>query len=253
MIKAVIIEDEEKSVKVIRKLTEKFFADTLEIVGQADGVDSGIALIEQTQPQLAFMDIELIDGSSFSIIKHFPNLSFRIIFTTAFDNYAIKAFRFSAIDYLLKPIDDDEFCTAVEKFLNTQSDKSQEQLELASQLYQHPEDINRSKIAIKSNHSIIFEPLTDLVAFLAVKNYTEIFSIHNKKYTTSKNLGFYEELLLSVQNFFRIHHSTIINLDYIQSLNYPKNSHSATVKMKDGSEYTVSARRLASLKERLYI
>ncbi|MCE2962943.1 MAG: LytR/AlgR family response regulator transcription factor [Chitinophagales bacterium] len=250
MIRAVIIEDEERGVKVIERLINKFFSDKIEVVGKSDGVDSGIALIESLKPDLIFLDIELIDGSSFSILQHFDDPWFRVIFTTAFDHYAVKAFKFSAIDYLLKPINDEEFFQAVQRYMQMNIINTPEQFQNAALFYQEPKEQNH-KLAIRSNNGICFENLSDIQALTAEKNYTDIHCLNKKKYTTSKNLGFYEELLLTNNNFIRIHHSTIVNLDHIRELRQSKNSHSAEVLLAEGLEFTVSARRLAELKSRL--
>lgn len=250
MIKAVIIEDEERGVKVIHRLINKFFVDKIEIVGKTDGVDSAITLIESLKPDLIFLDIELIDGSSFSILQHFVNPSFRVIFTTAFDHFAIKAFKFSAIDYLLKPINDEEFFQAVQRYIQSENINMTEQFHNAASFYQAPKE-QHHKLAIRANHGMSFENITDILAFAAEKNYTDIHSLNKKKYTTSKNLGYYEELLSLHTNFIRIHHSTIVNLDHILELRQSKNSHSAEVLMREGLEFTVSARRLVELKSRL--
>lgn len=250
MVRAIIIEDEEKSVKVIERLIRNYFSDRIILAGKADGVDTGIALIKSLQPDLVFLDIELVDGSSFSILNHFSEPKFGIIFTTAFDNYAIKAFKFSAIDYLLKPIDDEEFCSAVHRYFDRNPSNSIEQIQNASSHYHTPKGVH-SKLAIRSNHGLVFISIMDIVALRAEKNYTDIFTLHKKQYTTSKHLGYYDELLTTNSNFVRIHHSTIINLGHIIELRQSKNSHSAEVILQEGHEYTVSARRLAELKSRL--
>jgi two-component system LytT family response regulator len=250
MIKAVIIEDEEKSVRVIERLIHKFYADKIEWLGKAEGVDTGIALIEATQPDLVFLDIELIDGSSFSILQHFPDPSFRVIFTTAFDHFAVKAFKFSAIDYLLKPIDDEEFFQAVQRYIQKENAPISEQIQNATSYYHSPKEKSH-KLAIRSNHGMSFEVISDILALTAEKNYTDLHCLNKKKFTTSKNLGYYEELLSLHPNFVRIHHSTIVNIDHILELRQSKNSHAAEVILSEGHEYAVSARRLAELKSRL--
>lgn len=251
MIRVIIIEDEQKSLRVLSRLVEKYFADKLAIIGTADGIDSGISLIKTSNPELIFLDIELIDGSSFSILKHFPQPQFKIIFTTAFDSYAIKAFKFSAIDYLLKPIDDEEFQAAVQRYIDIKAPLQIEQLTNAQAIYYGPKDITQTKLAIKTYQGTSFVSVIDIVAFCAEKSYTDIHCLDKKKYTTSKNLGYYEELLSSHREFVRIHHSTIINISYILELHQPKNSHSAEVNMRNGTQYIVSTRRLSELRERL--
>ena len=188
MIRAVIIEDEEKSVKVLERLINKFYKDKIEVVGKAEGVDTGIAVVEALNPDLVFLDIELIDGSSFSILQHFSDPKFRIIFTTAFDQFAVKAFKFSAIDYLLKPINDEEFFQSVQRYIRSENFNTTEQFLNAASFYQAPKE-QQHKLAIRANQGMSFENITDVLAFTAEKNYTDIHCLNKKKYTTSKNLG----------------------------------------------------------------
>lgn len=251
MINCIIVEDEEKSLNVLKKLIAKYFSESLNILGNADSIESGISLIQKANPDLVFLDIELIDGSSFHILKQFPDANFGVIFTTAFDNYAIKAFKFSAIDYLLKPIDDQEFQEAVNRFVKSKSRHQIEQLNNAQSMYSDARNSHSNKLAIRHGEGIVFELISDVLALIADKNYTNIHCLSKKRYTTSKNLGYYDDLLIPSFNFFRIHHSTIVNIDHIQEFHHSRNSHSGEVIMKNGAEYTVSARKLAELKERL--
>lgn len=249
MIRAIIVEDEVKSLSVIKNLVEKYAKNTIEIIGEADSIESAYLLILSLKPELLFLDIELKDGSSFSLLKKFTNPSFHIIFTTAFDRFAIKAFKFSAIDYLLKPIDDDEFKEAIERLLHFKKNAQSidQSLSNVQAIYSEPKDIYNNKLALRNTDSIIFESLQNIIALTAEKNYTTIICKDNTRLST-KNLGYYDELLCSMKHFFRIHHSTIVNLDYIKELRNSKNSVSASLIMAGGHEFTVSTRRVAELK-----
>lgn len=250
MIRAVIIEDESKSLRVIQNLIAKYFSDSIRELGHTDSVEHGIRLIEDTNPDLVFLDIELTDGSSFSILKHFPHPKFSVIFTTAFDNYAIKAFKFSAIDYLLKPIDDEEFQDAVRRYVQLRSmgNNQSEHIHNADAIYHAPQDIYQNKLAIRSLHQVQFVWIRDIIALQADKNYTVIITTGDK-YTSSKNLGHYEELLESTSHFLRIHHSTIINIHYIEELFHAKAGAAIEVLMINGTHYMTSVRKASELRK----
>src|SRR3990172_2274111 len=124
MIRAVIVEDEKKSREVLNKLIQKNCPD-LNVVGMAATVEEAVAVIKKEKPDLVFLDIELSDGTGFDILEQVQGLNFEVIFATAYDQYAIKAIKYSAIDYLLKPIDVDELKIAVEKLSQKKTDLSQ--------------------------------------------------------------------------------------------------------------------------------
>lgn len=252
MIRCIIVEDEVRCVNVLQRLIQTNTWLPLEIVSVVDTVADAIAEINLNKPDLIFLDIELKDGSSFGIFDYLNHRDFKVIFTTAFDNFAIKAFKYSALDYLLKPLDNQEFKTALEKFSKlTKSSSIQENIENANQLYKSEPDWKHQRIAIRKNEEVFFEKLEHIIAFKASGGYTEIFTLDGKKHLTTKNLGFYEDLATDSSQFIRIHHSTIINLDYISSLHFPKNSSNAYITMKDKTTYEVSSRKLPQIKDLL--
>ena len=122
MIRTVLVDDEEDSVKVLRRLLETYCPD-ISIVGQAEGVETAFDLIRSANPDLVFLDIEMIQGNAFDLLNRLQPLTFQVIFVTAFDNYAVRAFRFSAVDYLLKPVDAEELRSAVGKVVRQLQDK----------------------------------------------------------------------------------------------------------------------------------
>lgn len=224
------------------------------IVATVDNCRDAIAIINEKKPQLIFMDIELKDGSSFSIFPHLTYHDFKIIFTTAFDKFAIKAFKYSAIDYLLKPLDNEEFKYALEQYMKVSSSLSEkDKLENAAEVYNPHSPWPTHRIAIRKNDEIYFEKLENIIAMKAEGSYTDIYTNDNCKHTATKGLGFFEELVEGVDSFIRIHHATIINLDYIKSLHYPKNSSNAFVMMKDNHAHEVSSRKLPIIKKMLQI
>jgi len=255
MTKCIIVEDEIKCVNVLQNLIKANFQwISIDVIAVVDTVADAIIEINQLKPDLILMDIELKDGSSFSIFPKLIYHDFQVIFTTAFDNYAINAFKFSALDYLLKPIDNEEFKTALEKFSKTQSTITfKDRIENATDLYHSKSDWKTKKIAIRKNDDIIFESLGNILAFKANGGYTEIFTQDKKKHLTSKNLGFYEGLAGEESSFIRIHHSTIVNIEYIKTLHFPKNSSNAYITLKDDSAYEVSSRKLPQIKAKLKV
>lgn len=252
MIRCIIVEDEVRCVNVIQSLIKSNSWINIEVISVVDTITDAVLEINMQMPDLIFLDIELKDGSSFDIFDKLLHRDFQVIFTTAFDNYALNAFKYSALDYLLKPIDNDEFKHALEKFSKLKKDNSiQEKIENATQIYKSTDDWKSQRIAIRKNEDVFFERLENIIAFKASGGYTEIYTHDGKKHLTTKNLGFYEDLAADSSHFIRIHHSTIINLDYILSLHFPKNSSNAYITLKDKTTYEVSSRKLPQIKELL--
>jgi two-component system, LytTR family, response regulator len=250
MISCIIVENEVRCVNVIQRLIETNDWLPLKTVSIVDSVSDAIAEINRSKPDLIFMDIELKDGSCFAIFDQLSHRNFQIIFTTAFDNFAVKAFKYSALDYLLKPIDNQEFKKALEKFSKSfKLNSIQENIENAAQLRNFDLDWKQQRIAIRKDDDVYFEKLEHIMAFKAKNAYTEILTVEGRTYLTSKNLGFYEDLATINPRFLRIHHSTIINLDYIASVQIPKNRLSTYITLRDNSKHEVSARRLSIIKE----
>lgn len=254
MIKCIIVEDEIKCVNVLQNLIKANDWIAIDVISIVDNVVDAVSEINKLQPDLILMDIELKDGSSFSIFPQLTFHDFQVIFTTAFDNYAINAFKFSALDYLLKPIANTEFSEALHKFSNLKSLLVyKDRIENATDIYTSKSSWKAQRIAIRKNEDILFESLENIMAFKAIGGYTEVFTQDLKKHVTSKNLGFYEDLAGENSSFLRIHHSTIINMEYIQTLHFPKNSSNAYILLKDGTSHEVSSRKLPQIKAKLKV
>jgi two-component system LytT family response regulator len=235
---AVIIDDDQKNLKILRRMLEEFCPEVT-VTGEALNSLSGIELIKLKKPDIVFLDIEMPYGNAFELLDQLVPVNFEIIFITAFDEYSLKAFRYSAIDYLLKPVDIEELKAAVRKASEKQLLKNtNERLSnLLSNLL--PRQNNLQKIAVATQDGLIFVSLQHIVRCEASKNYTYIYLQGNKKIIASRNLAEYEELLPQ-DMFFRIHNSHIINLSYIN--NYQK-GRGGTVVMEDGTAIEVAARR----------
>ncbi|MGB1017676.1 MAG: LytR/AlgR family response regulator transcription factor [Chitinophagales bacterium] len=212
MITCLIVDDENRFVEVIENYVSKF--PRLQLIGTAASVAEATELILELQPQLIFLDIELTDGTSFEILSNFPNRNFQVIFTTGHNDYAIKAIKHSAIDYLLKPVQEDEFTEAVEKAMQLDGNKSNAQkLEL---MLSNITKNEFSKIAIPSIDSFEFINKNNIIYCKADVSYTTIY-LENKKIVSTNNIKKIEDILTE-SNFFRLHKSFIVNIDKIQKV-----------------------------------
>jgi two-component system LytT family response regulator len=213
MMKSIIVDDEMKSRESLRILIQDFCED-VEVVALCQNVAEGIEAIDQHSPDIVFLDIQMQRETGFDLLTKIKEIKFEVVFTTAYSEYAIKAFKFSAIDYLLKPIDIEDLKKAiqkVEKKLN--GDISGRLQQLIQNLKQTtPENY---KLAIPTAEGLSFVKVNDIVYCEASSNYTEIFMADGRKHLVSRTLKEYEEMLESY-DFFRIHHSYLINLNAIK-------------------------------------
>jgi two-component system LytT family response regulator len=244
--KTVIIEDEEKSLHVLQDLIGKLAHD-LTVCGTASHIESAIHLIETSAPDLVFLDVCIGDGTGFDVLQNLTNRNFELVFITAYDNYALQAFRFSAIDYLLKPIGMDEFEEAVEKARKRLSaGKSYDRIEgLLHNVFQQAEQFKKINIATLTGYEFI--DLQNIVWCKSDGAYTIFHLADKSKIASSRNLGYYEDLLTR-NNFCRIHHSVVINMQLIKS--YVKGK-GGCVTMTDGTELEISQRRKTDFLGRL--
>lgn len=218
MIRTVIIDDEPSSVNVLSLLLKKKCREDIQIVATSNSPHLGKSLIEEHQPDLVFLDIEMPGMSGIDLVRSFSNANFRIVFITAFDDYAIEAFRLSAIDYLLKPVEADDIVRVVEK-IKKDITKNENTLSLQLQKLQkiliQNNTAAESKIGIGMADKIVFVNIPDILYCEANGAYTNVYMHDSKKIVASKSLGDFE-LQLSPHKFFRIHHSTLINLNRIK-------------------------------------
>lgn len=243
-IRAIIIDDEEGARESLANILRDYF-ENVEVVGKANSTKTGVHLINEQQPDLVFLDIEMPKGNAFDLLAQFENIDFDIIFITAYDQYAIKAIKFSALDYLLKPIDIDELKAAMEKF----SDKAHKRTsnQRFQVLLQNLNAESKKKVAIPDSEGLIFVNLDDIIRCESDGNYTHIILSNRKKILASRTLGEYEEMF-SDENFSRIHRSHLINLNHIDK--YLKGEGGYAV-MSDGSQVEISRRKRADFLEKL--
>jgi two-component system, LytTR family, response regulator len=213
MLSAIIVDDEPKSLKNLKILAEEFVPG-IQIVALCQTVDDALEAISQEKPDIVFLDIQMNNETGFDLLSKIKNITFEIIFVTAYSEFAIKAFKFSAIDYLLKPIDIDELKNAVRKVEEKKLGQIAGRLKILQENLVNPGSDN-SKIALPSPDGLAFIKLNDIFYCQASSNYTKFHTGDNKQYMVCKTLKEYEELLLS-HNFFRIHHSYLVNLNAIK-------------------------------------
>lgn len=238
MLKVIIIDDEQHCVDRINKLLNQH-KKTIDIVEICTNVKDAKIAIESIKPDVIFLDIHLHEKTGFDLLKQFTTIDFEIIFTTAFDSYAINAFKFSALDYLLKPIDEDELNNTIKKIKDKVSlkDVSKKVEVLFHNLEEKTNQVK--KIAVPTLEGLTFIKVTEIVRCQSDVNYTHIFLEGNKKITVAKTLKHFEDLL-EPYNFFRTHNSHLINLSFVEKYVKGKGGY---VLMSDRTHIEVAVRR----------
>ena len=246
MIKALIIDDEVKARNVLRHYLENFLPQVTEI-RQAESVDAAIGILESFQPDIVFLDVEMPHKNGFQFLIEVKDPSFDVIFTTAYNQYAIQAIRFSALDYLLKPVDPDELKNAVGRYVE-KKEASQQQKVLYDNLVEniHKKEVKDFKIAVPSAAGFYFFMIDDIVRLEADSSYTHIHLVNQRPFTASKTLKHFEEMLEEF-NFIRTHKSHLINPRHITRLS----SNNEFVLLSDGSRVEVSRRKKEDVQKQL--
>ena len=242
--KVLIIEDEPQAISALKQEL-RLNCPQLIVAGEAQTVEEGVSKIKKLKPDLIFLDIQLSDGLGFDILEKLDHINFKIIFTTAFSEYALRAIKFSALDYLLKPVNSKELKIAVAKSLE------QKQLDLTSKLElviknQNSQIINK-KIALQTSEGLFIYEVSNILKCSSEGNYTKMYFVNGKKILISKTLKELEKLLLSF-NFARIHHSHLININHLVSF---INKDGGYVIMNDKTTLPVSQRKKSVLIKRL--
>lgn len=246
MIKALIVEDEQKSREMIAMLVEKN-CPQIEIVGLAKNVKEGIDLINSTKPDLVFLDISMPDGTGFDLLEAVQGKKFELIFTTATDKHALKAIKYSACDYLLKPIDIDELKIAVEKVLQKKnSTPSMDNLQFLIQQLKKADD-NYQKITLPTGNAYEIINIKDIIRCEADASYTHFHLVGGKKIMVSFSLKHYEDLLPE-NEFIRVHHQHLINMNHVTRFLKQDGGYAV---MSDGTQIEISRRKKDAFMERL--
>lgn len=247
MIKSVIIDDQESYRKKLRNIIDTTLADKVEVLAEANNISDGMEIILKHNPDLVFLDIEMPGGTGFDLLEKMGTIKFDVIFTTAHHDFAIRAIKFSALDYIVKPVDADELMKAVLKHegKRNQSD-SKRQLEV---LFQNLKNMNSAtnQIGLPSVNGLTFVKLQDIVRCKSDVNYTDFFMSDKSRITVSRTLKEVESML--TENYFlRVHDSHIINLHHMRK--YIKGDGGIAI-MSDGTEVDVSRRKKDEFKNRL--
>ncbi|VXC28046.1 Two component transcriptional regulator, LytTR family [Flavobacterium sp. 9AF] len=237
--KAIIIEDESRAQIYLKGIIEMVTPE-INIVAMCDDLPSGVMAIRKHKPDIVFLDIEMPKYNGLEIVNFFDEkeINFGIIFTTAYNQYAIQAFKTSAIDYLLKPIDPEELKNTLERYISNQNTILEKINLVKQQLYKE------SKIAIPDGNNLVMIQPSDIVYLKADNSYTQIVLNTGKKWVTSRFLKNFEESLKEYTHFFRCHKSYIINTQYIVS--YSK-SDGGTVTLENQIEIPVSSDKVEEL------
>ena len=246
MIRVIIIEDEENSRTALQDLLKQHFKN-IEVMALCRNAEEGKAAIEELRPELVFSDIELGDASAFDMLQQLSDVNFEIIFTTAFDRYAIQAIKFSALDYLLKPFSKEDLAEAITHYQEKQT--KQQSAQQFDALFHNLKHIQKDskKIALPTSSGLTIIPVKEIVRCQAEVNYTNFFLTSNNKMLVTKTLKEYEELL-NDYDFIRVHNSNLINLHHVK--NYSRGE-GGTVTMSDGSVVDVSRRKKDEFLKRL--
>jgi two-component system, LytTR family, response regulator len=236
--KAVLIDDEKNALEMLEWQLQNY-CPQLQIVAMCDTADKGIAAISRHWPELVFLDIEMPKKNGFEVLQGFPDAKFEVIFTTAYNQFALKAFRFAALDYLLKPIDADDLVNAVQRYERKRLHNNfKEQMDILMQQYRQP-DVLPEKISFTTQQAIHFIKPETILYCESNSNYTTLFFVDSTRLVISKTLKDVEEMLIHY-HFLRIHHSFLINLKEVGR--YVKTEGGA-IEMSNGTQLPISRQK----------
>lgn len=236
-LKTLIVDDEQDAVSFIASIIGEY-CPRLEVIGTASSARDGVKIILEQSPDLVFLDVEMPHGSGFDLLQQFPEKSFDVIFITAFNHYAIRAIKFSAVDYILKPINISEFREAVEKVIHKRNTDQNRNASYTS-LLENLQTAQPSRLAIPTSEGMEYLDTHDIVRIEADRSYSWFFLVNSRKILVSRNLKEYQELLGDL-NFFRPHNSHLINLGHVKK--YIRHE-GGIIEMKDGSQVPLSKPR----------
>lgn len=246
MIQAIIVDDELGARESLSKMVEKN-CKNIQVVAKADCMLAAYEAITKHQPDLVFLDIEMPNGNAFDLLEKFDKIDFDIIFTTAYDHYAIKGIKYSAIDYILKPIDPEELVLAVQRFEAKSGQKNLLDKQFKALLSNIKPENKLKKVGLPDGDGLIFINLSEIIRCDSDGNYTFFILTSGKKIIASRTLGEYEQMF-SEDNFFRVHRSHLINLQHVKK--YIKGEGGYVV-LSDNSQVEVSRRNKVDFLERL--
>lgn len=249
--KVAIIDDEEGARESLSNILTEYFP-SVSILAKADSAKKGLELIQAYHPDLIFLDIEMPNGNAFDLLSSSElkdKIDFDVIFTTAFDHYAIQAIKFSALDYLLKPIDIDDLKEALQRYELKKKEKNylHEKLDVLLSNFRMEKSDGLRKVAIPDMEGLNFIPLNDIIRCESDGNYTILFCENGKKILSSKSLSDYDDMF-SNEKFFRVHRSHLVNLYHIKKYYRGEGGY---VVMSDSSQIEVSRRKKNEFMEKV--
>ena len=226
MIRALLIDDEEKCRKDLKRLLELYCKD-VSVIGEVSSIEAAISSIKTDSPDLLFLDIEMGDGSGFQLLNYNAKHPFQVIFVTAHTHYALKAFRYAALDYLLKPLDVDDLVAAVGK------------LKQVSPVLEKPQSVEHDQyLELRVSDGILYVHFNDIIRLEAEGSYTIVYLANREKHYLSYHIGCFESRLKDA-SFFRVHKSHLVNLRHVKKF---LRTDGYYVEMSDGSKAEVSRR-----------
>jgi two-component system LytT family response regulator len=234
MLNVVIIDDEPDAVKFIQGIVSEY-CPNLSVVGTANSARDGVSVITQLKPDLVFLDVQMPHGTGFDLLSSFPEKSFDVIFITAYNTYAIQAIKFSAVDYILKPVNISELIDAVNKVEQKRASREYRNLDY-SNLLENLRTPRPSKLAIPTTDGIEYLNTSEIIRIEADRSYSWFFLTDKRKYLVSRNLKEYQELLQDIE-FFRPHNSHLINMNYVKKFIRHEGGY---IEMSDGSSVPIS-------------
>lgn len=244
MIKAIIVDDEQRSREALNGLIERYCPEVF-IISEATGCNDGIDKARKFEPDLVFLDIQMPDGSGFNFLEAFDKINFEVIFTTAHDQFAIKAIKYSALDYLLKPVDPDELKVAIHKYLQkNDKGKINDNIKVLLDNIKSPQN-DAKKIILSTSEGMHIVSTDDIVRCESDDYYTNFFFVNGTSLLISKTLK-QNEAMLSDFDFIRPHKSHLVNIKYIKSFLKIDGGY---ILMTDGSKIPVSRRKRESIVE----
>jgi two-component system LytT family response regulator len=246
MIRTLIIDDEVRARETIQALLEIYCKEDVLVVGDAKNVKTGIEAIKEHKPDLVLLDIKMPDGSGFDLLARYGKFDFKVIFITAFEEYAIQAFKFSAIDYILKPIEPDELVKAIEKVKELLHERQPNNMNVQFETFlsnlQNGSD-QEKKLVLKTTENIYVIPIHEVVALSSDRNYTRFNFLERDPIIVSKTLKEFDTILVNY-GFMRIHRSHVINLKHIERFEKAEGGYAV---MRGGLKVEVSHRKKEAL------
>jgi len=239
LIRTIIVDDEEHCINSLSNLLKQYFSHNILVEACCTTVAGAVVAIKEMKPRLVFLDVQIGDETGFDLLRQLPQASFEVIFTTAYDKYAVQAFKCSAVDYLLKPVTKDDLQQAVEKLAH-KINLAETAMRLQTLFHNLANPKPPAKrICVPVASGLVFLQVNDIIHCESNINYTTLHLTDKKKLVVSKTLKEFEEML-SGFNFFRVHNSHLVNLEYIKSYNKSKGGF---VTLADGTEIEVATRR----------